>query len=315
MSLVTTWPAAVDEILAGDQAVAFAHVTPASGVVLTPLTNIGLRDPRAGAVSPVSSSVGMWKKLARIQANPRVAVAFHTRAHSFSERPEYVLVQGTASLTPPERRDWIERHLEGWERFAGPRQVGRLWERWLAVYHWRVGVEIEVERIVAWPDLRCQGEPEVHGIASPERSPGPQAEPAKGTGPRVRHGRAARRAARLPHVLLAWVGSDGFPVVVPVDVRGAGDRGILLAAPQGLVPPGGRRAGLLAHSFARHTIGQHQRRHTGWLEAESRAGRLVYAPHTESGYHLPASRFLFRLTSGFVTRRGLRGARAAGFVP
>src|SRR5947207_3087255 len=82
------WPDAADQILGGDQAVAFAYVTPASGVVLNPLTNVGLRDRAAGRVSPVSSSVGMWKKLQRIQQNPRVAVAYHTRAHAFGDDPE-----------------------------------------------------------------------------------------------------------------------------------------------------------------------------------------------------------------------------------
>ena len=75
------WPDLVDEILGGDQTVALAHVTPANGVVLTPVTNFALRDRTSGSVA-VNSSVGMWRKLQRIQQNPRVAVAFHTRAHS-----------------------------------------------------------------------------------------------------------------------------------------------------------------------------------------------------------------------------------------
>jgi hypothetical protein len=70
---------------------------------------------------------------------------------------------------------------------------------------------------------------------------------------------------------------------------------------------------LLAHSFARYTFGQRQRKHTGWLEVED--GRAVYAPHTESGYYLPSSRFLYRAGAGYVTNRGLRAARRAGFIP
>src|SRR5918999_1647369 len=101
------WSAAVDEILASDQAVAGGYVTPAGGVVLLPLTNPGLRDREAGRVTPFTSSVGMWKKLARIRREPRIAVAYHTRTHGFSERPDYLLVQGRASLTRLEDRDWI----------------------------------------------------------------------------------------------------------------------------------------------------------------------------------------------------------------
>ena len=63
---VDMWPDTIDEILGGDQAVALAHVTPAEGVVLTPVTNFALRDREAGTVA-VNSSVGMWRKLDRIQ--------------------------------------------------------------------------------------------------------------------------------------------------------------------------------------------------------------------------------------------------------
>jgi len=288
-------------------------VTPASGVVLSPLTNTGLRDRRAGVVAPVSSSVGMWRKLERIRRNPSVAVAFHSRAHGFSSRPEYVLVQGHAVLTPLEDKDWVGRHLENWERFSGPRRVGPVWDRWLAAYHWRVGVEIAVERIVVWPDLACGGTPRVHGSPLPAPA-APQDPPAKGTGPRIHHKRAATRAARLPDVLLGWVQADRFPMVVPVEVAGADHGGIVLEPPEGVVPPGGRRAGLLAHSFARYTRGQHQRRHTGWLEAQPGERQVLYAPHTEGGYRFPASWVIYRIGSGYVTRRGLREARSAGFL-
>lgn len=307
------WPDTADEILASDQAVVLGHVTPASGVVLTPLTNFGLRDRDAGKLSPLNSSIGMWKKLERLQKNPRVAVAYHTRKHGFSERPEYVLVQGTAALTRLEDRGWIERHRENWERFAGPRDVGALWERWLSVYHWRIGIEITVERLVIWPDLNCRGAASVHGPALPADAPS-QSAPKLGTEPRIDHVRAAERARQLPNVLLGWVDGDGFPVVAPVEILGTAPRGMRLRGPEGLSPSGGRRAGLAAHDFARFNYGQNQRKHTGWLSGEAAGQELSYAPHTESGYRLPASKLLYRLGAGFVTRRGLREARAAGFV-
>lgn len=307
---VPEWPDAVDEIFASDQAVAVGYVTPAGGVVLLPLTNTGLRDRETGHVTPFTSSAGMWKKLAKIRRNPQIAVAFHTRTHGFSKRHDYVLVQGRGSLAPVEDRGWIERHRDSWERFSGPRNVG-LWEPLLRAYHWRIAVEMEVERILVWPDLACRNEPEQHGAPPPE-DPEPQPPPKNGTGPRINHERAAKRAARLPNLLLGWVGGDGFPVVVPVGIEGTEERGIVLSPPLDTVPSGGRRAGLLAHSFARYTFGQDQRKHTGWLEADT--GRVVYAPHTESGYHLPSSRFLYRAGAAFVTNRGLREARRAGFV-
>jgi hypothetical protein len=302
------WPDTVDEVLAGDQAVMLAYVTPARGVVLTPVTNFAVRDREAGTITP-NSSVGAWRKLERIRHNPRVALAFHTRAHGFSERPECVLVQGTASLAEPVP-DYPATIRESWDRFGDPADPGRMWERWMRVYRLRVGIEVAVERVVVWPDLACRGPAEVHGAPLPAEPP-PQPPPARGTGPRVPHGRAARRAARLPDMLLGWVGTDGFPIAIPVEVAGSEERGIVLDAPAGLVPPGGRRAGLTAHWFTRHVLGQRQRVHTGWLEGDSGGGRVVYAPHTEAAYFLPPSKLLYRLVVGFVTRRRLRRAPAA----
>lgn len=306
-----SWPDTADEVIGGDQVVALAYVTPAKGVVITPVTNFALRDREAGTLTAVNSSVGAWRKLDRIRRNPRVALAYHTRAHGFSERSEYVLVQGRATLSDP-IPDYPRSIRSAWERFGGPVDVGPVWDWWLRVMNLRIAITVDVERVVVWPDLRCAGEPEVHGAPLPEPPP-PQAPPRKGTGPRIDHARAARRASRLPDVLLGWVGGDGYPVVAPVEVGGTDERGISLAPPPGLVPAGGRRAGMLAHWFARYTAGQRQRIHTGWLEAGDQG--VVYAPHTETGYRMPASMFVFRLSSGAATRWRLREARAAGIAP
>jgi hypothetical protein len=307
------WPEHVDEILGGDQVVALAYTTPASGVIITPLTNFGLRDGDAGTLRAVNSSVAAWRKLDRIRKSPKIALAYHSRTHGFSDRPEYVLVQGTASLGEPDPH--YPRSIQPtWERFGGPVDIGPLWDWWLKAYNVRVEIRIAVERVIVWPDLECRGAPEIHG--TPVRGePAEQSPPKKGTAPRVRHRRAARKAERLPNVLLGWVGADGFPLAVPVAVNGARDEGIVLDAPTGLVPRGGRRAGLLAHSFARYTAGQHQRRHSGWLQAEAGERQVLYAPHTQHGYHMPSSMFAYRLSAGAGTRLWLRGARKAGVAP
>jgi len=312
--MTSRWPDTVDEIVGGDHAVALAYVTPASGVVLTPVTNFGMRDSEGGTVT-VNSSIGAWKKLERIRRDPHVALAFHTREHASSGRPEYVLVQGRASLSPFADRGWLDAHREEWERFTGPmREFGPLWGRWLSVYHWRVGIEIAVERLVVWPDLACSGAPEVLGAPLPPEPPAPQRPPARGTEPRINHARSAAGAKRLPSVLLGWVGADRLPVVVPVQVEGTEDGGIVVEAPAGIVPPGGRRAGLTAHWFSRHVLGQRQRIHTGWLEVEPTERRLVYAPHTQAAYRLPPSKLLYKVVVGLFTRLRLRGARRAGLL-
>lgn len=316
MTTRPAWSDAADEIFASDQAVGFAYTTPARGVVLTPLTNFAIRDRAHGEMEPLNSSIGMWRKLEQIERRPKVAVAYHTREHGFSRRPEYVLVQARASPRPLDDRTWIARNREAWDRFAGPRDVGPLWERWLELYHWRVGIRLDVERVLVYPDLACAGVPEVYGAPLPAEPPAPQRAPKNGTAPRVNHRRAAAHARRLPNVLLGWVGGDGYPMVVPVRVGEVRPEGVELEpARPDLVPPGGRRAGFLAHRFARYTYGQDQLRHTGWLDAGAKPGRVVYAPHTKGGWYLPWSRTAYLLLAGIGTRRGYRAGRRAGFLP
>ena len=307
------WPDRVDEVLGGDHVIMLAYVTPAKGVVLLPVTNFALRDREAGTISAVNSSVGVWRKFDRIRRNPQVALAYHTREHASTARQEFVLVQGRASLSPP-IPDYPSTVIDQWERMEPWRDLHPLWRWWRRVYALRVVIEVAVERVLLWPDLACSGAPEAYGAPFPPERPPPQAPPRKGTGPRIDHVRAAARARRLPHLLLGWVGADGFPVAVPAAVAETEGRGIVLEVPRGHVPPGGRRAGLTAHWFSRYAVGQNQRKHTGWLEAEPRSDRVLYAPHTEASYRFPASRTLFQIVSGGATRWGLRGARKAGIV-
>jgi hypothetical protein len=94
-------------------------------------------------------------------------------------------------------------------------------------------------------------------------------------------------------------------------VPGGGPDGIVLAAACEL-PPGGRRAGLLAHAYRAKLIGLKSRQHTGWLEVGGGAAR--YAPHTEAGFTAPANKTLLLLANGYLARRGLAKARRQGRV-
>lgn len=297
-----SWSDEIDEILAGDQSIVLAYGTPAGGVVCAPVTNFGQRDRETGTIT-VNSSVGMPKKLERIRNDPRVALAFHTRRHGFSDRPLYVLVQGTATLSDPIPR-YPDMLGADWDRFDGPRATGTFWEWWLRIYYTRVEVRISVERVSAWPDLACRGSPETHGTPLLAQAPSSHRDPAKGTGSRIDHHAAARKIARLPDVLLGWMDADQRPFVAPVEVNGTDDTGIALTAPHDLLPAGGRRAGLTAHTFTQHVLGQHQQIHTGWLQADDSSA--LYMPHTRTGHRIPASRLLYRLGVGYGTRRGMR---------
>ena len=304
------WPDEVDGILGGDLTAAAAYVTPAGGSVVTAVAPVGLRDRDAGIVT-FTTSLGLGKKLERIRSDPRVALAYHARVHGFSDNPGYVLVQGRATIEEEPDADYLEGVLAPQaERFMGPRKSGRFWDRWLREYYReRIPVHVQVERIAVWPDLRCKGTPAVHGAALPA-APDAQKTP-KSPGPRVNCERAAKRLRALPHVLLAYRGGDGFPVVQPVGVAGAVAGGIRLEATGEPLPAGGRRAGIVAHSYRPQLIGLASRQHTGWLEPDEGGRSATYAPHTEQGFKAPANKTLLLLANGLLAKRGLRKARRA----
>ena len=304
------WPDEIDEVIDGDLTAALAYVTPAGGAVVTAVAPVGLRDRDAGTVS-FTTSLGFGRKLERIKRDRRIALAYHAREHGFSSSPLYVLVQGRATIVTEPDRDFLDNVLRPRViRHMGEPKRGVFWDRWLAAYYDdRVPVHVEVERIVSWPDLRCGGEPAAHGVPLPGEPPEPQKPPKNGTGPRVDAERAAKRLQAHPHQLLAYRGSDGYPVVVPARVAGADPGGIELEAAPGLLPPGGRRTGLLAHDYKPKLIGLSARQHTGWLEVDGT--RAIYAPHTESGFRAPANKTILLLVNGYMARRGLKRARAA----
>ncbi|HUH80556.1 MAG TPA: pyridoxamine 5'-phosphate oxidase family protein [Solirubrobacteraceae bacterium] len=297
------WSDAEDAIIGGDLTAALAYLTPAGGAVVTPVAPIGLRDRAAGTVT-FTTSLGFGRKLERIRANPRVALAYHAREHGFATGDGYVLVQGRASAETEADQDVLEQQVRPASlRFMGPPKTGRFWDRWLDAYYAdRVLVTVAVERVISWPDGFAAGQPAVTGPPLPAPEPPSQPPPAKGTGPRVDAERAARRLRVLPHVLLGYEGADGLPVVVPARVGAADSRGIALEGP---LPGGGRRAGLLGHRYEEKLIGLECRQYTGWLQD----GR--YAPHTESGFRAPANKTLLLLANGFMAKRGLKKARAA----
>jgi hypothetical protein len=284
------WSDEVDSIIGGDLTAGAAYVTPAGGVVVTAVAPVGLRDRAAGTVG-FTTSLGLGKKLERIKRNPKVALAYHAREHGFADSDLYVLVQGIAKpITDPDR-DYLENVLgPKAERFMGPPKRGVLWDRWLQAYYAdRVPVDIEVEKVVTWPGGELVSSP-------PAQSP-----PKNGTGPRVKP-----VGLDLPHRLLGWVGADGFPEVVPFDGRITSDGTIEVTSDAGL-PPGGRRAGLLAHDYRPKLIGLEARQHTGWLAVDGSRG--AYSPHTVSKFKAPANKTLLLLANGFLARRGLKKAR------
>jgi hypothetical protein len=301
-----SWPDEVDRVIAGDLTAAVAYGTPAGGAVVTAVAPIGLRDRERGEVT-FTTSLGLGRKLERLRSDPRIALAYHAREHGFAEgNSRYVLVQGRARIVEQPDRAYLDDVVTpAATRFLGAPKRGPFWDRWLAAYYAdRVPVDVEVARVTVWPDLACADEPEVIG----EPIPGPpesQSRPKKGTGPRVDVARAAKRLAAMPHVLLAFRGSAGNPVIVPIEAATAAEGGLALTT-RAPLPEGERRAGLLGHSYKPQLIGLRTRQHTGWLTVTD--GHALYAPHTETGFVAPANKTLLLLGNGFVARRGLKRA-------
>jgi Pyridoxamine 5'-phosphate oxidase len=284
-------------------------------VVVQAVAPIGLRDRAAG----FTTSLGFSKKLERIARDPRVAMAFHAREHGSAGSTEYILVQGRARVVEdpsPQQRMRVGTQAAA---YLGAAREGWFWDRWLREYYAvrvpvdvevEVEVEVEVDRIIVWPELSCSGSPRLMGEALPDAAPDRQRAPGRGTGPRLDVTRAARRLRGTDHRLLGFAAADGRPMVVPVEIQDADAGGLELATAAPL-PPGGRRAGLLGHSYRPQLIGLEARQYTGWLEVGD-DGRARYAPHTETGYKAPPNKTLLLLLNGLLAKRGVRAARRAG---
>src|SRR6267378_4310783 len=118
------WSEREDGIIGGDLTAALGYVTPAGGVVITPVAPIGLRDRGAGTVG-FTTSLGFGRKLDRMKQNPRIALAYHAREHGFAREPHFVLVQGTASYNvDPDRKMLEEQIRPASSRFLGAPRTG-----------------------------------------------------------------------------------------------------------------------------------------------------------------------------------------------
>ena len=273
---------------------------------MTAVAPVGLRDRATGTVT-FTTSLGLGRKLERIARNPRVALAYHAREHGFADGSEFVLVQGDAQpATEPRSQlpggdgeapgDPVHGAAQGGKAVLGPVAA-----RVLPGPHPGGGRRRAPDRLVRY---WCAELRETLGAAA-------AGEPPRQTSRRMAPARASTRSVRrpacAPWTTFCWRTSaaDGYPEVVPVQVEDAGPEGIRLTSERPL-PPGGRRAGMLAHSYRPKLIGLAARQHTGWLTVGR--GERLYAPHTESGFRAPANKTLL-LANGLLAKRGLRRAR------
>ena len=92
-----------------------------------------------------------------------------------------------------------------------------------------------------------------------------------------------------------------------MQIAGHDAAGLRLVAAAGLLPPGGRRAGLLAHAYRPQLIGLSTRIFTGWLEVGGDGA--VYAPHTSKGFVVPPNKNTLLVLNGLLAKFGMWQAR------
>lgn len=306
---VVAWPDEVDDILGGDLTVAVGMPTPKGGVVLASVTPIGLRDREAGTVG-FTTSLGFGRKLERIAADPRIAVLYHTRQHGFSSRRGVVLVQGVATI----QADFDDEERAELRQRAGAHlgQVveGRFWDWWLATYYQdRVLVHVHARRVLWWPDGDLAQRPRVLGAPLPaEPRPGQSAteDMARARVPMAK----VAKGLRKPHRVLGVLQGDGLPLLLPFEVASVEESAVVLEVDSDLLPPGQRRAGVLAHDFRAKLIGLSSATHTGWLRVD--AGGARWSPHTRHAFAAPPNKTLLLLANGAAAWWGYRQAIKRG---
>ena len=291
------WPNHIIDIMSNDVCVALAYRTPAGGVVMTPVTTVGMHDPAAGTVT-VTSSLGNWKKLVRMRDDDRVAIVYHARDHSGIEHPQLLVAQGRASFPDKADGNWLTPEAAARQHHFLPAHPKGRFLGWVTreYYDHRVPITIAVERII------------VDGADQPAAGP-VSTPPAKGTSARVKPKKYLKRWKNAKHFLLGYVDVDGFPTAHRITPRiDSGDirfRDVRL-------PEGGRRAGLLAHWFEPKLVGQGSVLMTGWLEVHDGEGK--FSPHTAGGYAMPPKELAYHLAGGLASKFGYRSALKKGLV-
>lgn len=286
------------DILRNDHCVALAYRTPAGGVVLTPVSTVGMFDAEAGTVG-MTSSFGNWKKMLRMRGDNRVALVYHTRQHSGTSHPQMVVVQGRAAF--PDRADgsWATAELQRrTPDFMPTAPRGRLL-KWVTreYYDHRVVVSIAIEHVI----IDNTGLP---GVV-PSQQP-----PAKGTAARVRAKKYRARWTKCTHFLVGYTDANGFPMAHIIQPSFDNDD---IVFKDTALPMGVRRAGLLAHWFEHRLVGQGSVVMTGWLQVDA-TGSARYSPHTTSGYAMPPKENVFHLAGGLAAKAGYRSALRKGYI-
>ncbi len=198
----------------------YASLTRAGAPVTVPTT------PYVGPLGTLDVSTGLTypAKAERARRNPKVALLFADPAGTGTSDAPVVLVQGHAAVRDADLQANTDRYtrLSVEKLPASVEGQPKAILRRMVFYYARIWIEITPVRIQRWADRTLSGPPEVWegdgGLPLPESDPAPAGrQPPAWLKPPERWREVAAQALRsLPFADLTAVGTDGYPICVPV---------------------------------------------------------------------------------------------------
>lgn len=298
------WPEDVLPLFDRARTVEYVSLTKTGTPIMVPTTPyIG----EEGGTLDVSTGLAYPTKAERARRTPRVCLLYADGIGSGLSAPPVVLVQGLAAVRDADLQANTDRYVrlslvKTPEAFKG--QPSFLMRR-LNWYFARIWIQVTPVRITWWPEGRLDRAPRVWDApadrAAPPSDPrprGPQP-PAWLDQPANWRAGARHALAHLPLRDLAWTGTDGFPVAVPVSDVAADPRGFRVRLAAGLPAPPAGPACLTLHTHPEAFTGQENRTFIGDVVATD-DGVLFRVERLLADWSLAGSKLV--MTLGFLTK-------------
>jgi hypothetical protein len=273
--LSTLLPSEVWQVLERSITVEYTSLTRVGGPIMLPVTPY-VGDDRA--TLDVSTGLTYPTKAERARRNPKVSLLYSDPVGSGLVRPPVVLVQGMATVRDADLQANTDRYVRLARAKAPAAFKGqpKFLLRTFAWYFSRIWVQVTPTRVWWW-DSDAMATEAHQWVAPPDTAvpPSDPAPPGKQPGawlepPADWRMTAEDMIARLDQRSLAWVGTDGFPLSIPVVGLAQADNGFRVWVGRH-VP--GRPVGpacLTVHTHPEEFTGQENHTFTG--EVRGRGG-------------------------------------------
>jgi hypothetical protein len=239
------WPEELLPLFERAITVEYASLTRANTPVTYPVTPYAGED---GRTLDVSTGLTYPAKAERARRNPKVALLYSDPLGSGLDGAPLVLVQGMATVRDSDLQANTDRYIRlGMAKLPDTyKGQPKFLLRSVAWYFARIWIQVTPTRILWWPPGHMDEPPREwtapEGTSAPPSDPAPPGkQPASWTEQPSDWHVAAEMALRdLPFRDLSFVGTDGFPVCLPVTEISLETGGFRLSAPRlaGTVPEG-----------------------------------------------------------------------------